>query len=410
MNRYTAGRTYLFLTGLAVLIDPPGVNGQTKQDVPVPDILFGKSELTSLSKSQIEFKGIPTDGPVNPDEYHVGPGDGFVLNIWSSAPEEHQLTVTPEGYLLIPAVGAVEVKNSTLTEARTRAVGLAGRKYANAVITLTLVNPRKLSVEITGQVMNEGLQEAYSVQRVSTLIEQANTLPATQLTKKFYDQDKQALRRAASQRYIMVRHRDGSSQRVDLVRYGITGEGTQNPYLREGDIVFVPSRNDQDNRIGVYGGATRNIACEYVEGDSVTDLVQLGLGLLPRAIPEAATLARQSLNGASMDTLHVDLRAIAERRVPNIQLQPGDRLVIPEAREERTASFISVEGEVAHPGKYPITRENTKLSDAIRVAGGFTIEAYLPGSALLRSNGPAYDIERMFDDERLLSGRTSLRV
>jgi protein involved in polysaccharide export with SLBB domain len=318
------------------------------------------------------------------------------------------LTVTPEGYLLIPAVGAVEVKNSTLTEARARAVGLAGRKYTNAVITLTLVNPRKLSFEISGQVMNEGMQEAYSVQRVSTLIEQANTLPATQITKKFYDQDKQALRRAASQRYIMVRHRDGSSQRVDLVRYMITGAGTQNPYLREGDFVFVPSRSDQDNLIGVYGRVTRNITCEYVDGDSVTDLVQLGLGPLPRALPEAATLARQSLNGAFMDTLHVDLRAIAERRMPNIRLQPGDRLVIPEAREERTGSFVSVEGEVTHAGKYPITRESTRLSDVIRAAGGFTNEAYLPGSALLRSNGPASDVQQGFDEERLLIGRTSL--
>jgi len=408
MKCCTPGIARALLAGLTVLLSATGASGQSKSELPVPDVLLGKSELTGLSKSQLEFKGIPTDGPVNPDEYHIGPGDGLVLNVWSSAPEEHQLTVTPEGYLLIHAVGAVDVKNSTLSEARANVIGLVARKYANAVITLTLVNPRKLSVEISGQVMNEGTLEAYSVQRVSALIEQANTLPPTQLTKRFYDKDKQDLRRSASERFIMVRHLDGSTQRVDLVKYRITGSGTQNPYLREGDLVFVPSRSDKNNLIGVFGGVARNMSCEYVQGDSVTDLAQLGLAIIPRAMPEDATLARQSPDGIRMDTMHINLRAIVERRQPNIALLPGDRLVVPETRELRSGSFVSVEGEVDRPGKYPITRQDTKLSSVIHAAGGFTKDAYLPAATVFRSKGPAADNDRLFEEERLLSGRSSL--
>ena len=244
----------LFLSSVLLLGGASRLAGQTKQDMQLPELLFGKTDLKAATRSQLEFKDIPTDGPVNPDEYHVGPGDGMVLDVWSSAPVEHQLTVTPEGYLLIPGVGAVAVQNLTLKEAREKIVALGARRYPGATITLTLVSPRKVSVMITGQVMNEGMQEAYSVQRISALIEQANTLPSTQLTKKFYDQDKQELRRTASQRFIVVRHRDGTSQRVDLVRYGLTGIGAYNPYLREGDDVYVPGRQDVDNRLGVFGG------------------------------------------------------------------------------------------------------------------------------------------------------------
>jgi len=341
----------VLLSGLVFLSGASRLVGQTKQDMQLPELLFGKTDVKAATKSQLDFKDIPTDGPVNPDEYHVGPGDGLVLDVWSSAPVEHQLRVTPEGYLLIPSVGAVAVQDLTLKEAREKVVALGAKRYPGATITLTLVSPRKVSVEITGQVMNEGMQEVYSVQRISALIEQANTLPSTQLTRKFYDQDKQELRRVASQRFIVARHRDGSSQRVDLVKYALTGNGAYNPYLREGDNVYVPGRQDVDNRIGVFGGVVKNISVEYAAGDSITDLVQLGLGLSPLAVPETATLMRQSLDGRVMDSVAVNLRALAERRLPNIALQPGDRLLVPRGHDERVGSIVSIEGDVPRPDK-----------------------------------------------------------
>jgi protein involved in polysaccharide export with SLBB domain len=392
----------VFLSGASPL------TGQTKQDMQLPELLFGKSDLKSATRSQLEFKDIPTDGPVNPDEYHVGPGDGVVLDVWSSAPVEHQLTVTPEGYLLLPSVGAVPVQNLTLKEAREKVVALEARRYPGATITLTLVSPRKVSVEITGQVMNEGMQEVYSVQRVSALLEQANNLPATQLTKKFYDTDKQELRRAASQRYIVVRHRDGTSQRVDLVKYALTGIGGYNPYLREGDNVFVPGRLDVDNRLGVFGGVVKNISVEYAPGDSITDLLQLGLGLSPLAVPETATLMRQSLDGRVMDSVAVNLRAIAEKRSPNIALQPGDRLMVPQGHEERAGGVVTVEGEVLRPGKYPITRNTTRLSRVIGEAGGFTGEANIRQATMFRSKTSEAEIPRALEEERLLTSRSSM--
>ena len=398
----------LFLSSVLLLGGASRLAGQTKQDMQLPELLFGKTDPKAATRSQLEFKDIPTDGPVNPDEYHVGPGDGMVLDVWSSAPVEHQLTVTPEGYLLIPGVGAVAVQNLTLKEAREKIVALGARRYPGATITLTLVSPRKVSVMITGQVMNEGMQEAYSVQRISALIEQANTLPSTQLTKKFYDQDKQELRRTASQRFIVVRHRDGTSQRVDLVRYGLTGIGAYNPYLREGDDVYVPGRQDVDNRLGVFGGVVKNISVEYAAGDSITDLVQLGLGLAPQAVPETATLMRQSLDGRVMDSVAVDLRAIAERRSPNIALQPGDRLVVPQGHEERAGGLVLVEGEVLRPGKYPITRNTTKLSRVIQEAGGFTAEANIRQTTMFRSRVPEAEIPRALEEERLLTARSSI--
>src|SRR5512140_2247302 len=59
---------------------------------------------------------VPLDAPVNSAEYHVGPGDLFAVSIWAAIPVEYQLTVTPEGSLLIPNVGMLDVRGLTLEE------------------------------------------------------------------------------------------------------------------------------------------------------------------------------------------------------------------------------------------------------------------------------------------------------
>jgi protein involved in polysaccharide export with SLBB domain len=170
----------------------------------------------------------------------------------------------------------------------------------------------------------------------------------------------------------------------------------------------VPGRQDVDNRIGVFGGVVKNISVEYAAGDSITDLVQLGLGLSPLAVPETATLMRQSLDGRVMDSVAVNLRALAERRLPNIALQPGDRLLVPRGHDERVGSIVSIEGEVPRPGKYPITRNTTKLSSVIREAGGFTGEANIRQATMFRSKVVDAEIPQALEEERLLTARSSI--
>ncbi len=50
------------------------------------------------------------DGPVDPKEYIVGPGDIYSVNVWISPPLSLQLPVTPEGSIIIPTVGEVSVQ------------------------------------------------------------------------------------------------------------------------------------------------------------------------------------------------------------------------------------------------------------------------------------------------------------
>jgi protein involved in polysaccharide export with SLBB domain len=389
-----------------MLVGAAPLFAQLESSPTLQDLLRMQSPQKSSGKLLGEVPSTPLDAPVDPSAYMVGPGDILALNVWSSAPVEQQLTVTPEGYLLITNVGALDLKGQSLKEAREIVCAAVGKKYLSSTVTLTLLAPRKVSVQITGQVIDEGMFELSSLQRADHLIEQANTLPSMQLTKKFYDTDQRIMHGAASQRHVVVHHQDGTDQRVDFVRFALTGDSRWNQYLREGDKVFVPARSGADNSIGVYGGINREISVEFVEGDSLKDLVALGLGFRPRAHPEGAVLARLSLDGRTMDTIRIDLRPLAGGKAVSFALRPGDRLVVPEDRELRLGSVVRIGGAVVSPGMYPITSTSTKLSEVVRAAGGITPEANLRASSLLRVHetkdiAAASEIER----ERLLSLR-----
>jgi protein involved in polysaccharide export with SLBB domain len=391
---------------LLMFLGPVRVAAQLEGDMRMLDLSTLKPGLKGGAASQGEGLEVALDSPVDPDAYFVGPGDVVALNIWSSAPVEHTLSISPEGVLLIPSIGEVDLRGATLTRARALVAPFVARKYPNATVSLTLLKPRKIVVHITGEVIKEGMFEMHAVQRVDNLVEEANTLPSTQLTKKFYDVEWQLLRASASMRKITVQRSDGRTHRVDLVRYAMTGKSEWNPYLREGDRVFVPRRKSEDNRIGIYGGVIRGMAVEFIEGDSLSHLGRIGLSKPP---PEAnrSILTRLSMDGRQMDTTIVDLPAILEGRAPDIALRAGDRLVVPQPRDEREGNAVRLEGEVATPGTYPITRTETRLSEIIAMAGGVTPRANLTAATILRArvvDQRAEDLEA----ERLLSLRTSL--
>jgi protein involved in polysaccharide export with SLBB domain len=46
---------------------------------------------------------------------------------------------------------------------------------------------------------------------------------------------------------------------------------------------------------------------------------------------------------------------------------------------------ITLEGEVAHPGQYTLTRSNEKISEVIKRSGGLTAAAYIEGAVLVRT-------------------------
>lgn len=68
-------------------------------------------------------------------------------------------------------------------------------------------------------------------------------------------------------------------------------------------------------------------------------------------------------------------------------LMPFDEIVVRSVPEFEFQRFVTISGEVRYPGKYALINSNERLSDIIQRAGGFTQEAFVEGSYLIRNEG-----------------------
>jgi len=366
--------------------------------------MFDREESSSslqmkLLSQQPQVGGVALESSVNPENYFVGPSDVLSVNVWISPPISFTLTVTPEGSLIVPTVGEIPVADLLLARVKEKVIGEVKKKYIAGEVTVTLLKPRGIIVSVLGNVVNPGLYTLSSIDRATKALEEANRTSETvglqgQAGQPKYPDD-------MSTRNIIIRHRDGTEARVDIAKFLASKEDIWNPYLREGDVLIVPKKNLVKNVFGVYGEVNAPGRYEFVEGDSVLDVLNIGQGVTRLALEDSAEFSRLNYDGTVLSTQVIDLAAMKERRAPNIKLQPGDRLVVKAKPELREDYRVLVGGEVLYPGVYPITKNKTRLSNVIHQAGGFTEFAWLEVAELNRRSVLPGDIEL----ERMISLR-----
>jgi protein involved in polysaccharide export with SLBB domain len=189
-----------------------------------------------------------------------------------------------------------------------------------------------------------------------------------------------------STRNVYVKHKDGTYSRVDIDKFLATRDDRWNPFLREGDMVVVPRKQEVKNFVGIYGEVNSPGRFEFVEGDSLKDLLLLGHGFTRLADTDSADFSRLDSSGRIMERRRVGIDAICGGRATDIALRPGDRLVVKGSSDQRADYRVEVRGEVLSPGFYPITRDRTLLSEIVARAGGFTQFASLNTAEVTRSS------------------------
>jgi protein involved in polysaccharide export with SLBB domain len=338
------------------------------------------------------------ESTIDPESYFVGPSDMFSINIWTSPPFSFNLTVTPEGSLIIPTIGEVRISDMTLREAKESVLRKIGTKYRTDAenATVTLVAPRPIVVWVRGNVLNQGSYELWAFNRADKAIEEANKLQITQEQRDLLD-----VLATMSTRNVTIRHKDGSFSRVDIAKFLSTKDDRWNPHLREGDVVIVPRKDPERSVIAVYGEVNVPGRFEYVRGDSIKDALGLAQGFTAHAIVDSLEFFRVPAGTDSMHSVVFNGEALLDGRIPDVALEPGDRILVRARSDIRADYYVEVIGEVFSPGIYPITRNKTRLSEIIGKCGGFTRFASIKTAELIRKSVRPEEV----DLERLLSLR-----
>ncbi len=359
MLRSVIGLTLVFLL-------PAGLSfGQVKSN-PFDD--KKSDEKSSKKNAVLDLKrtGPVLETAIDPGEYTVGPGDEILISIFGQANEYFTTRVSPEGKVVIPSVSVIDVKGNLLKVAKEKIIKEIRKVYPSVDVSVDLVGLKEFRVQVTGAVQKSGAITVSGVSRVSDALEEAEPL-TTYL------------------RNIQVRNQNGSVKKADLIKKKNTGSVKTDPYLTEGDVIYVPNIYA---RFYVWGAVLISGDYEFVEGERVSDVLELCGGLAYDADSlEAYIVHFVQDTGREIAREPLDLVKILKTpsdTLANIRIRPDDRIFIRQKYLFHPKANVTIQGEVLRPGEYAIQEGVSKITDVIEEAGGFTPDVAIEGILIFR--------------------------
>jgi polysaccharide export outer membrane protein len=437
--------------GTSPLPAPPAVKPVPAAPVPTPPSrLQIPATPINVPNTSPAFSPTPTSRPqtrgLPPNAaYTLGPGDRLKMDVFDVPEYTGEYTVLIDGSLNLPILGALSVRGMTLQGASELLRERYGRYLKRPIITLSLVNPRPVTLAVAGEVNRPG---TYTVTAGGTTGATSAQFPTVTQALTLAG----GITQSAEVRQVIIRRRltpdsPATEYSVDLWSLLRDGNITQDVILRDGDSIFIPTAdqiNPGDSRIladasfaskevkpvniaivgevarpGPYavsggsvatGGATGAITGgttgvgAAAGGDAsqptVTKAIQVAGGITAMANVRSINVRRTSRDGVPK-VINVNLWEMLRTGdiSQDLILQQGDVITIPtataldagEANQLASASFapntivVNVVGEVVRPGAIPVP-PNTPLNQAVLAAGGFNVRATKRTVELIRLN------------------------
>ena len=299
------------------------------------------------------------DAAISPEEYMLGPGDELTIHIWGTSEKNYTVAVNGEGVIAIPLLGLVDVSGKTLAEAKELLHERILSVHHNVEVVVVLSSIRKFKAYVQGEVRRPGTYSVDGATRVSELLEMAG-----------------GLTRRGRSRGIVLTNQTLGERVADLAIYRHLGDLSKNPYLYPGDRLFVPP---QEQIVQINGAVNYPEVYAFLPGDDLEKLIEVGGGFT-RNVDSSRIIISRFID--SVDSLLDTTLVYGEsKRYP---LRRDDRILVCGVPDYRVHRSVEIEGEILYPGIYPIERNKTRLAEVIKMAGGFTDEAFLKGSVILR--------------------------
>lgn len=263
-------------------------------------------------------------------------------------------------------------------------------------------------VEIRGAVMRPGMyQVGGNISTVKALVEAAAGLKEG----------------AIAQHAVM--HRMKADRTLEALRLDVLGilEGTTPDVpLRNEDVLYIASyeENNTQRTVTINGEVHYPGVYRYADNETIEDLILQAGGPTEAASLVKIDVARRVNNPLATEADSVIAQTFsfsltpdyAINGEPDFTLQPYDEVYVRRSPDYTVQQNVYIEGEVQFEGSYTLTNKHQRLSDAIKLAGGLTSQAYAEGAKLLRrmTQEEREQVEVMLRTAQRNSGKDSIDI
>lgn len=346
------------------------------------------SQLQVFGQNTFSLRGLsfaPNMNIATPTDYRLGPGDEVIVDVWGSNEASIRSEISPDGQIIVPGIGPVNLVGMSVSEARIHLGRKLGQIYpldgpeATSSFSLTLGRIRTIQVHVTGEVNVPGTYSLSSLSNIYHALYIAGGIAPS-----------------GSLRSVRL-FRDGVEiGDFDLYDFLLNGVIPSDLHLKDGDVVSVPLYG---SLVSISGSVKRPMRYELLPGETVQDLLSYSGGFSGDAYRNSVSIIR--MGGVGYEICTVDSYDYSE-----FPLQDGDSLSVGRLLN-RYENRIQISGAVYRPGEYELCEETHTVSQLISRADGLKGEAFTNRALLHREREDRTMEIISLDLGAILSGKAS---
>ena len=331
----------------------------------IKDYLKAKDEHEKRSRKKIfghdlfqneELTFEPAMNIATPQSYVLGAGDAVNIDIYGASQKSENLTVTPDGYVVIENFGPIQVAGLTVEQAQRKVRQQLGARYSSSQIMLTVGQTRTITVNVMGEVKTPGS---------FTLSAFATVFHALYMAGGPSD--------IGTLRNIKVYRNNRLVTTVDVYDYILNGNLKGNVRLADNDVITVGT---YDCMVNVDGKVKRPMYYEMKRDESMKSLLNYAGDFASDAYRKSVRIIRKM--GSQMSVFNVN-----EFDMSSFKMADGDSVLV-DSVLNRYQNMVEVKGAVFRPGMYQLGEQVNSVKTLMENCEGVTEEAFTAHAVMHR--------------------------
>ena len=323
----------------------------------IKDYLKAKDEHEKRSRKKIfghdlfqneELTFEPAMNIATPQSYVLGAGDAINIDIYGASQKSENLTVTPDGYVVIENFGPIQVAGLTVEQAQRKVRQQLGARYSSSQIMLTVGQTRTITVNVMGEVKTPGS---------FTLSAFATVFHALYMAGGPSD--------IGTLRNIKVYRNNRLVTTVDVYDYILNGNLKGNVRLADNDVITVGT---YDCMVNVGGKVKRPMYYEMKRDESMKSLLNYAGDFASDAYRKSVRVIRKA--NSQMSVFNVN-----EFDMSSFKMADGDSVLV-DSVLNRYQNMVEVKGAVFRPGMYQLGEQVNSVKTLMENCEGVTEEAF----------------------------------